>query len=54
MKMAQQKLLIMFLALILYFSGHDHKLANEKFVNITGDTVLILNGGSQFSKPGSG
>ncbi len=30
----------------IIFCGHDHKLANEKFVNIAGDTVLILNGGS--------
>lgn len=28
------------------FNGHDHRLANEKFVNSIGDTVLILNGGS--------
>ena len=28
------------------FNGHDHRLANEKFVNIEGDTVLILNAGS--------
>lgn len=30
----------------IIFNGHDHKLANEKFINIEGDTVLILNGGS--------
>lgn len=28
------------------FTGHDHRLANEKFVNSSGDTILILNGGS--------
>jgi 2',3'-cyclic-nucleotide 2'-phosphodiesterase / 3'-nucleotidase len=32
------------------FTGHDHKLANEKFVNSAGDTVLILNGGSRSEK----
>ncbi len=31
----------------IIFNGHDHKLANEKFVNSAGDTVLILNGGSR-------
>ena len=30
----------------IIFTGHDHKFANEKFVNIEGDTILILNGGS--------
>ncbi len=30
----------------IIFTGHDHNLVNEKFVNIKGDTVLILNGGS--------
>jgi 2',3'-cyclic-nucleotide 2'-phosphodiesterase/3'-nucleotidase len=29
------------------FNGHDHKVANEKFVNSSGDTLLILNGGSR-------
>lgn len=31
----------------IIFTGHDHKVANEKFVNSAGDTVLILNGGSK-------
>jgi 2',3'-cyclic-nucleotide 2'-phosphodiesterase / 3'-nucleotidase len=30
----------------IIFNGHDHKKANEKFVNSAGDTLLILNGGS--------
>lgn len=30
----------------IIFTGHDHRLANEKFVNKAGDTILILNGGS--------
>lgn len=30
----------------IIFTGHDHKVENEKFVNIAGDTILILNGGS--------
>ncbi|MDR2887671.1 MAG: bifunctional metallophosphatase/5'-nucleotidase [Bacteroidales bacterium] len=30
----------------LIFTGHDHKVANEKIVNIAGDTTLILNAGS--------
>jgi 2',3'-cyclic-nucleotide 2'-phosphodiesterase/3'-nucleotidase len=34
----------------IIFSGHDHKVANEKFVNSVGDTVLILNGGSRSEK----
>jgi 2',3'-cyclic-nucleotide 2'-phosphodiesterase/3'-nucleotidase len=34
----------------IIFNGHDHKLANEKFVNSAGDTVLILNGGSRSEK----
>ena len=34
----------------IIFTGHDHKLANEKFVNCVGDTVLILNGGSRSEK----
>jgi 2',3'-cyclic-nucleotide 2'-phosphodiesterase/3'-nucleotidase len=29
------------------FCGHDHRAANEKFVNSRGDTLLILNGGSK-------
>lgn len=29
------------------FNGHDHRLANEKFVTAVGDTVLMLNGGSR-------
>ena len=31
----------------IIFLGHDHRIANEKIVNINGDTVLILNGGSR-------
>ena len=31
----------------IIFCGHDHRLANEKFVNISGDTIIILNGGSR-------
>jgi len=31
----------------IIFTGHDHRIANEKIVNISGDTVLILNGGSR-------
>jgi len=34
----------------IIFCGHDHKVANEKFVNSIGDTVLILNGGSRSEK----
>ncbi|MGC1390667.1 MAG: bifunctional UDP-sugar hydrolase/5'-nucleotidase [Bacteroidales bacterium] len=34
----------------IIFCGHDHKVANEKFVNSVGDTVLILNGGSRSEK----
>ena len=34
----------------IIFNGHDHKIANEKFVNVAGDTVLILNGGSHSEK----
>ena len=29
------------------FTGHDHNTANEKFVNSSGDTVLVLDGGSK-------
>jgi len=31
----------------IIFNGHDHRLANEKFINSAGDTILILNGGSK-------
>ncbi len=31
----------------IIFNGHDHRTANEQFVNSAGDTVLILNGGSR-------
>jgi 2',3'-cyclic-nucleotide 2'-phosphodiesterase/3'-nucleotidase len=31
----------------IIFTGHDHRSANEKFVNMNGDTILILNGGSR-------
>src|SRR5450759_4671439 len=34
----------------IIFTGHDHKVANEKFVNSAGDTILILNGGSRSEK----
>jgi 2',3'-cyclic-nucleotide 2'-phosphodiesterase / 3'-nucleotidase len=34
----------------IIFTGHDHKTANEKFVNSAGDTVLILNAGSRAEK----
>jgi 2',3'-cyclic-nucleotide 2'-phosphodiesterase/3'-nucleotidase len=34
----------------IIFNGHDHRLANEKFVNSVGDTVLILDGGSRSEK----
>jgi 2',3'-cyclic-nucleotide 2'-phosphodiesterase/3'-nucleotidase len=34
----------------IIFNGHDHRVANEKFVNSAGDTVLILNGGSRSEK----
>jgi 2',3'-cyclic-nucleotide 2'-phosphodiesterase/3'-nucleotidase len=34
----------------IIFNGHDHKVANEKFVNSSGDTLLILNGGSRSEK----
>ncbi|MDP3002550.1 MAG: bifunctional UDP-sugar hydrolase/5'-nucleotidase [Bacteroidales bacterium] len=34
----------------IIFNGHDHRLANEKFVNTDGDTVLILDGGSKSEK----
>jgi len=29
------------------FTGHDHSIANEKIVNVAGDTVLVLDGGSR-------
>lgn len=31
----------------IIFTGHDHRVAKEKIVNISGDTVLILNAGSR-------
>ena len=31
----------------IIFNGHDHRVANEQFINSAGDTVLILNGGSK-------
>jgi 2',3'-cyclic-nucleotide 2'-phosphodiesterase/3'-nucleotidase len=31
----------------IIFTGHDHRIANEEFLNIAGDTILILNGGSK-------
>ena len=31
----------------IIFNGHDHKIANEEFINSAGDTVLILDGGSK-------
>jgi 2',3'-cyclic-nucleotide 2'-phosphodiesterase / 3'-nucleotidase len=34
----------------IIFNGHDHKPANEKFINSAGDTLLILNGGSRSEK----
>jgi len=34
----------------IIFNGHDHRVANEKFVNKEGDTVLILDGGSRSEK----
>jgi len=34
----------------IIFNGHDHRVANEKFVNSVGDTILILNGGSRSEK----
>jgi 2',3'-cyclic-nucleotide 2'-phosphodiesterase/3'-nucleotidase len=34
----------------IIFTGHDHKPANEKFVNSVGDTLLILNAGSKSEK----
>ncbi|MBN2863303.1 MAG: metallophosphoesterase, partial [Bacteroidales bacterium] len=30
----------------IIFTGHDHRVANEKFLNCKGDTILILNAGS--------
>jgi 2',3'-cyclic-nucleotide 2'-phosphodiesterase/3'-nucleotidase len=32
------------------FNGHDHAITNEKIVNIAGDSVLILDGGSRAEK----
>jgi 2',3'-cyclic-nucleotide 2'-phosphodiesterase / 3'-nucleotidase len=34
----------------IIFNGHDHKIANEKYVNSAGDTVLIFDGGSKSEK----
>lgn len=34
----------------IIFNGHDHAAFNEKIVNITGDTVFILDGGSKAEK----
>jgi len=31
----------------IIFCGHDHRAANERFINSEGDTILILNGGSR-------
>lgn len=31
----------------IIFTGHDHRLANEKFINKNGDTILIMNAGSR-------
>jgi 2',3'-cyclic-nucleotide 2'-phosphodiesterase/3'-nucleotidase len=31
----------------IIFNGHDHNVANDKFVTANGDTVLMLNGGSK-------
>ena len=31
----------------IIFTGHDHRVANETFINRAGDTLLILNGGSR-------
>lgn len=33
----------------IIFNGHDHRLANEMFINKEGDTVLMLNAGSKVS-----
>lgn len=32
------------------FNGHDHNTVNKKIINISGDTVLILDGGSKSQK----
>jgi 2',3'-cyclic-nucleotide 2'-phosphodiesterase / 3'-nucleotidase len=34
----------------IIFTGHDHKVTNEKFINSTGDTILVLNCGSNSEK----
>ncbi len=34
----------------IILAGHDHRLANEKFVNREGDTILVLDGGSHSQK----
>jgi 2',3'-cyclic-nucleotide 2'-phosphodiesterase / 3'-nucleotidase len=31
----------------IIFTGHDHRVANQKIINNSGDTVLILNSGSR-------
>jgi len=31
----------------IIFNGHDHNIVNEKFANSSGDSVLILDGGSR-------
>ncbi len=31
----------------IIFNGHDHRIANEWFINKVGDSILILNGGSR-------
>ena len=34
----------------IIMAGHDHRLANEKFINKEGDTILVLDGGSHSQK----
>jgi 2',3'-cyclic-nucleotide 2'-phosphodiesterase/3'-nucleotidase len=34
----------------IILAGHDHRPANEKFVNRAGDTILVLDGGSHSQK----
>ena len=34
----------------IIFNGHDHNVVNTKFVNPSGDTLLILDGGSKAEK----
>ena len=31
----------------IIFTGHDHATANQKIINIAGDTVLVIDGGSR-------